>query len=400
MRSIAKAALGAAMIVAALPFSAAAASFVVDDDNIECPSAPYRTINEALVFAGDGDDINVCPGLYEEQVVLTRRLRLRGLPAGSNRPVVKPAALAESRTALFGSQGPIAAGIIVDVDQVKIEGLDLDLTETDLIGCAPVSAGIYMQNASGSIEDVRVSGPAGGGSQCESGIGLLIEGGEEGEIVGEPLFGRAIVSVSNSEFSGYQKAGIVALGEETLLKARNVALEGPGTVGGSAPNGVDIGLLAKARISDITITGHRSSGDKMGAGLLATSAKRVKFRDVTVLDADTGAFIVGDRQKVLSSRFGDIRFDGIVLLGERNKVKGNSIENSSVSGVFIDGDDNMIRSTIMARLPNVGIWFFKGDRNKAAGIQFIDLGPGAEAERVGGVRTPAITESSVDPFVP
>jgi len=400
MRSIAKVALGAALVVAALPISADAASFVVDDDNIECPSAPYRTINEALVFANDGDDIDVCAGLYEEQIVLTRRVRLRGLPTGSNRPVIKPAALGQSRPALFGTRGPVAAGIIVDVDQVKIEGITLDLTETDLTGCSPVAAGIYMQNASGSIDDVRVSGPGGGGSLCESGIGLLIEGGEEGDIIGEPLFGRSIVSLRNAQFSAYQKAGIVVLGEEALLKARNIGLEGPGTVGGSAPNGIDIGLLAKARISDVTITGHRSLGSKMGAGLLATTAKRVKFREITVLDADTGAFIVGDRQKVLSSRFGDIRFDGIVLLGERNKVKGNSIENSSVSGVFIDGDDNMIRSTIMARLPNVGIWFFKGDRNKAAGVQFIDLGPGAEAERVGGVRTPVLTENSVDPFVP
>ena len=54
-------------------------------------SAPYHTINAALAVANDGDEIDVCPGIYAEQVVLTKPLTLRGMPVGSQQAVIMPA---------------------------------------------------------------------------------------------------------------------------------------------------------------------------------------------------------------------------------------------------------------------------------------------------------------------
>jgi hypothetical protein len=48
--------------------------------------------------------------------VLSRRLRLRGLPGGGKRIIIRPPSLPESRPALFGGQLEIAAGILVETD--------------------------------------------------------------------------------------------------------------------------------------------------------------------------------------------------------------------------------------------------------------------------------------------
>ena len=70
---------------------------VVDDDNVPCFSAPYHNINAALAVAEAGDEIDVCPGLYSEQVVLTKVLTLRGMPVGSQKAVIMPPALPSCR---------------------------------------------------------------------------------------------------------------------------------------------------------------------------------------------------------------------------------------------------------------------------------------------------------------
>jgi hypothetical protein len=78
--------LGAALLglvmIAKIP-GAAAATLVVDDDGVECPTRGYSSINAALLMAGTGDTIMVCAGTYAEDVVINIiSLTLRGAQAG------------------------------------------------------------------------------------------------------------------------------------------------------------------------------------------------------------------------------------------------------------------------------------------------------------------------------
>lgn len=50
----------------ALPGPVGAATLVVDDDGVQCPGAPYTTIQAAVNAAGPGDTIQVCAGTYLE----------------------------------------------------------------------------------------------------------------------------------------------------------------------------------------------------------------------------------------------------------------------------------------------------------------------------------------------
>jgi hypothetical protein len=48
------------------PTAAMAAVLVVDDDGVQCPGAPYTTIQDAVNAASPGDTIDVCAGTYPE----------------------------------------------------------------------------------------------------------------------------------------------------------------------------------------------------------------------------------------------------------------------------------------------------------------------------------------------
>jgi hypothetical protein len=51
---------------------------VVDDDLAQCPQADFTSINAAIQFAEPGAIIRVCPGDYNENVLVDRTVRLQG----------------------------------------------------------------------------------------------------------------------------------------------------------------------------------------------------------------------------------------------------------------------------------------------------------------------------------
>ena len=71
-----------------------AATLTVAKDNGLCPHATYTTIGAAITAAAAGDEIEICPALYAEQLVITRPVTLHALSAnGIGRVLVQPAAM-------------------------------------------------------------------------------------------------------------------------------------------------------------------------------------------------------------------------------------------------------------------------------------------------------------------
>ena len=372
---------------------ARAGILIVDDDNVPClDGRAFRTINAALEAANTGDEIKICPGVYEEQVVLTKSLTLRGLPVADHRALIMPSDLPASRESTQGAK-PIRAAILVDAPKVVLDGLDISLEAANLSGCSPLVAGVYLRNASGALSGLIVSGAHSTATDCDTGVGLLIEGGKLGEDFGKPIYRKAVVSIRACEFRGNQKGGIAVIGDGSVLKISDSSVVGLGPAGTGVPNGIELTAGVKARLQDIQVRDLESSvAGKTATGLLAFRASKFRVRRATMTGVQTGIFVLGDSARILDSQLGDITSDGLVFLGDKNRSFSNDIESTSESGVFINGDRNTVRGGTISQSP-VGVWFFDGDRDIAKGIDYNDV---PQPELVGDVRD--LDADSVSPL--
>lgn len=369
----------------------ARATLVVDDDKAQCPEATYTTIAAALAAADEGDDVQVCPGIYPEQLVLTKKVRLIGKVMANTRPLIRPTALIESRPSLLGGR-ELVAGIIVDTRTVIIDSIDLDLSANDVSGCEQVLVGILFRNTGGIVSDSRIGGArVSDAPACDTGIGIYVESGAEaGEV------GKAKVTLADNLYIDFQKSGVVANGPESLVKLRAGEVIGSGLVGGAVQNGVQLGVGARGKVSDLTIRNlATTNAGKTATGLLLFHAARVNARRNSISDVQTGVFVAG-QGRVVGGEITNVTDDGIVLLGDSSLVSGNTISSAGVSGMFVIGDRNRIRFGTISDAP-IGIWLYGGEQNNVQGIKYEDV----DQHLVGAFGGPRdLSEENCAPLLP
>src|SRR5262249_8534207 len=174
------------ILVTALNNPAAAAALVVSQAGhgtaTDCDAAtptPYTTIGSAVAAAHPDDLVKICPGVYDEQVAITKPLRLRG----ENGAVIKPSPMAANTTSLT-TRNPGAVVVPVDgTTRVSIEGLTIDGADNSL-GCTPSLFGVFYRNASGVVRDNVIKNMQPGLASCSgSGTGVLIQSAQGGTSV-------------------------------------------------------------------------------------------------------------------------------------------------------------------------------------------------------------------------
>ena len=106
------------LIGSAATKAVAAATLVVDDDNIQCPAATFTSIQAAVTAASPADTIQVCAGTYTEQVVVNKQLTILGAQSGvdARTRIAAPSPTVESIITF-------AAGILLDV---QTSGIQID----------------------------------------------------------------------------------------------------------------------------------------------------------------------------------------------------------------------------------------------------------------------------------
>src|SRR6478609_11474750 len=119
---------------------------IVVDDNGLCPGTDYNSIQAAVLASPPGSTIQVCPGTYNEQVVITKPLDIQGVSyANEDQPLVKPDGAVANSTSL-ASGNPIAAIILVEgTKNVTFENMTVDGStgSSSLGGCGVNYVGIY-----------------------------------------------------------------------------------------------------------------------------------------------------------------------------------------------------------------------------------------------------------------
>lgn len=145
------------MVVGVQP-AAAATTWVVDDDGVECPDRDFSSISAAVAAAGSGDTIEVCPGTYTENIVLNESLTILGAQAGvdacgrsaADESTVTPAnPLTRTLELRTGSAGSIIDGFdfvggfrAIESDSGPID--DLELLNNRIHGFT--NAGVFLND--------------------------------------------------------------------------------------------------------------------------------------------------------------------------------------------------------------------------------------------------------------
>jgi nitrous oxidase accessory protein NosD len=198
---------------------------VVGQSGTPCPDPKYTTITEAVNAASAGDEIAICPGLYPEQLVITKPLTLRGVEVnGVNRVLLQPSLVdllslpSEAVITVMNTQG------------VNIKNLAIDASKNSVSGCTVALAGIHFYNASGVVDSDAISG-----TQLSNPLSCttLFPGNGFGVQVDETAGSTAsfCVTVRNTSIHDFGRNGILVTGsgETANIDGNSIAGVGPST---------------------------------------------------------------------------------------------------------------------------------------------------------------------------
>jgi nitrous oxidase accessory protein NosD len=328
----------------ASPGVADAATIVVGQNAAVCPGAQFAKIQDAVNAASPGDTIQICPGVYAEQVSISKTLNVNA----NNGAMLRPSGAAANSTGLASGQ-PIAAILLIEnAEDVTIGNLTVDGADADINACAPDLIGVFFRNASGRLSHVAVRNSKLGGSfnACQSGSAILVQSGG-----GQ----KSLVDIADSSIHDYQKNGITANEVGTDVTIEGNTLTGLGSTNGAAQNGIQIGFGAAGTIRHNAVADHIWAPCVSVVQCTATANAVLVFQsdgasvhDNVIGVAQTGVAIVGNNASVFDNQiFASQVFDGVELIGDGNTAERNQITHSDQAGVLVAGNGNVVRQNVI-----------------------------------------------------
>jgi len=145
----------------------------------------FDSITDAVEGVPPGSTILVCPGIYREQVVITKSMTIKGaasgnsaypviaLPAGG--PVANAAALSAGSSFFFAGQ-LFAAQVFVQTGvDVTITDLSIDAAGASMASCSPVLIGVLVQDSSLTLNRVAIKNQLQLGPPVCGNVGVLAQ---------------------------------------------------------------------------------------------------------------------------------------------------------------------------------------------------------------------------------
>jgi nitrous oxidase accessory protein NosD len=341
---------------------------LVDDDKVQCPTATFTSIQDAINAASPGSLIRVCPGTYTEQLSIDKSLRIEG----DNGAILLPSAMVANTTGSSGTA--IAAAIFVkEAADVEIEGLIVDTANSGITQCSPDLIGILYQNSSGSIRHnaVRNTKLSVSLNGCQSGDAIVVQSlGSE----------TSTVTIDGNSVHDYQKNGITGneLGSEVTISNNIVTGLGPTT--GAAQNGIQIGFGAKGTILRNTVTDNVWSPCVSlencafnATGILIFQSDDVRVEHNTVATNQLGIYAGGQGDEIESNNISNsLVLVGIDFAGDKGLASRNDVTNSGQAAILIEGNDNKIQSNDITEAPIGVLKLSSTVGNSQSGNSFFD----------------------------
>lgn len=297
---------------------------LVDDDKQECPDAGFSKIQAAVNAAAPGDTIQVCPGIYREQVEIAKPLSLVGIERnGKDAVVVRPSNITVN-TDLAGE--PTASIILVrHTSEVSIKNITVDGINNGLVcdSSFPTMDGIFFRNASGEIESVAVRNIL-SPQACAFADGIdVFSTGERPQRV----------TIRNSSIHDYDLGGIFALGGGLSVSAIGnvVTGRGPTDLADFGQAGIQFAGGATGSIEENVVTNHITADPENifvahNIGVFELVGNTRIVRNI-VGTSNVGIFV---------GAFPNIESNEVV-------VQENTVSNTAITGIFVKGDDNVLK---------------------------------------------------------
>ncbi|HXN23013.1 MAG TPA: right-handed parallel beta-helix repeat-containing protein [Candidatus Dormibacteraeota bacterium] len=331
--------LVSALICPATALPAHGATLVVDDDKVECPSAGFTHIQEAVDASSPGDEIHICKGIYVEQVTIHKPLDINA----DNGAILMPSAMHANAASLFDA-APIATALLVaGTTDVSISGLTVDGADNGISECAPNLIGILFQNASGELGRIAVRNfkLAASLNGCQSGTGIFVQSGDGGV---------SQVEIDHCTVHDFQKNGITANEKGTVTIIRRNVVTGIGPTTGAAQNGVQIAFGAAGSILENVVTNNVwapctaiATCTAVATDILVTQSDDVEVSGNTAGISQVNIFVHGNNAAIgRNETFATRVFDGIRVQGNQSRVRHNHVLNGAESGIFLSGNNNVV----------------------------------------------------------
>jgi hypothetical protein len=135
----------------------------------------FTKIQAALNASPAPNVVEVCPGVYEEQIIITKPVTLEGVAVGSNDAVLitTPVGGLTINADDDFKTGVAAQILVLATTGVTLHNLNIDGTGANISNGSDLIAGIFFEDSSGSITGVSTVNQASVGN----GIGIFLEGG-------------------------------------------------------------------------------------------------------------------------------------------------------------------------------------------------------------------------------
>ncbi|MBW8282379.1 MAG: right-handed parallel beta-helix repeat-containing protein [Rhizobium sp.] len=346
--------------------------------------AAFEKLKDALSAAGDGDTIEISGGPYFGNFVIDRRITLRGMPSGEDRPVLD----GESRGSVLTVNAP---GVVVENLALRNSGREDDpFLLWGYAGVRISADGARLSNLHLSGNDWGIVMLGAKGSTVETSLiednareGIAIFGGREHQIQGNTIL-RNATGIAIDALHTKRRSPLAALGDpETVLRlAQDSALANRSEDILVSRNEVrgngSFGITATWHSHRLTIednvvhaTGIERKNDAAQMELMEkTVATSLGLTGVGIIEPEalgSGIYILCDVEDSLVVRnrsFDNLGTGIFVSQSDRNELRANVVTNNE-SGIFmISSTDNLVVRNAVAANRAFGIRI--GGRNLMA----------------------------------
>jgi hypothetical protein len=214
-------------VLAAVPLVSANAATTYAVGWCEPGLPSFETITEALGATPAPTVVEVCPGTYNEQVVITNAVALEGISVGDSAQAiiaVPSGGLAANATTDSGQS--VAAQVWVDSasGEVKLTNVTVDATGNNVPSGTDI-VGVFFQNSPGTVSHFTIQNQNGNGS----GVGIWLEGGSA----------NPSVNVEDTNLQAFDDEGMVA---ETNSSTSELTATITGNQLTALPNSISTGI--------------------------------------------------------------------------------------------------------------------------------------------------------------